>query len=68
MFKFRYRIQMKRLCLQNCMIFCLYKRSAIKRGYFEDEFAEEFVKPSGKKDVIIHRGYWQRIHIFRRVI
>ncbi|KAM3142116.1 hypothetical protein pb186bvf_005770 [Paramecium bursaria] len=44
------------------------KLSAIKRGYFEDEFAEEFVKPSGKKDVIIHRGYWQRIHIFRRVI
>lgn len=44
------------------------KISAIKKGYFVDNFAEEFTQYRGKRDIIIHRGYWARVHIVRRLI
>lgn len=49
-------------------MFYLYNRSAIKKGYFKDPFAEELVKGQTKKDVIIHRGYWCRHSIFNRLV
>lgn len=42
--------------------------SAIRKGYFSDPFAEEFTKYTGKRDIIIHRGYWARVHIVRRLV
>ncbi|CAD8080398.1 unnamed protein product [Paramecium primaurelia] len=44
------------------------KISAIKHKYFQDEFSEELVKGSSKKDVLIHRGYWCRFNIFHRIV
>ncbi|CAD8099933.1 unnamed protein product [Paramecium sonneborni] len=44
------------------------KISAIKHKYFKDEFSEEFVKGTSKKDVLIHRGYWCRFNIFHRIV
>lgn len=43
-------------------------RSAIRHHYFNDPFAEELVKGSVKKDVIIHRGYWLRFNVFHRLL
>ena len=42
--------------------------SAVKKGYFVDNFAEEFTQYRGKRDIIIHRGYWARVFIVRRLI
>ena len=42
--------------------------SAIKKGYFIDNFAEEFTQYRGNRDIIIHRGYWARVHIVRKLI
>lgn len=42
--------------------------SAIKKGYFVDNFAEEFTLYRGKRDIIIHRGYWARVFIVRKLI
>jgi len=44
------------------------KLSAIAKGYINDPFAHFFVKTHAKKDVIIHRGYWCRVSIFRSII
>lgn len=58
---------MQRLQWQKCIKFN-YNRSAIKQKYFKDEFSEEFVKGTSKKDVLIHRGYWCRFNIFHRIV
>ncbi|EWS72250.1 leucine carboxyl methyltransferase (macronuclear) [Tetrahymena thermophila SB210] len=44
------------------------KLSAVHKGYFQDNFAEEFVHTQGRKDIIIHRGYWSRVNIFTLLI
>jgi len=40
----------------------------VRKGYFEDPFAEEFVKFRGKRDVIMHRGYWARLYLFKHIL
>lgn len=40
----------------------------MRKGYFEDPFAEEFVKFRGKRDVIMHRGYWARLYLFKHIL
>lgn len=44
------------------------KVSAVRKGYFSDPFAEEFVKFKGKRDVIMHRGYWARLYLFKHIL
>jgi hypothetical protein len=40
----------------------------MRKGYFIDPFAEEFVKFHGKRDVIMHRGYWARLYLFKHIL
>lgn len=40
----------------------------MRKGYFEDPFAEEFVRFRGKRDVIMHRGYWARLYLFKHIL
>ena len=40
----------------------------MRKGYFVDKYAEEFAAYKGKRDIIMHRGYWARVHIVRRLI
>jgi len=44
------------------------KISAINKGYFEDNFAKIFINTNMRKDIIIHRGYWGRVNIFRLLV
>jgi len=66
------RTQTQRLWPANCIeryyLILIFKRSAIAKGYINDPFAHFFVKTHAKKDVIIHRGYWCRVSIFRSII
>lgn len=48
--------------------FILTISSAINKGYFTDIFSQQFVNNVTKKDVIIHRGYWSRVNIFRKMM
>jgi len=44
------------------------KISAIRKGYIKDNYAEEFAKYKGKRDIIMHRGYWARVYIVRKLV
>lgn len=46
----------------------MYCSSAIRKGYFSDPYAEEFGKFAGKRDIIIHRGYWARVYTVRKLV
>lgn len=58
--------QRRSTCLQNVTRLSL--SSAIKKGYFVDNYAEEFTQYRGKRDIIIHRGYWARVFVVRKLI
>lgn len=44
------------------------KISAIRKGYIKDNYAEEFAKYKGKRDIIMHRGYWARVYVVRKLV
>ena len=41
------------------------KKSAVLKGYMEDEFINFFVPQNVKKEILLNRGYWLRSHTFR---
>lgn len=43
------------------------KKSAIMKGYMEDNFINFFVPEPVKKEILLNRGYWIRSHSFRVV-
>jgi hypothetical protein len=45
-----------------------FDSSAIRKGYIKDDYAEEFASFKGNRDIIMHRGYWARVYIVRRLI
>lgn len=41
------------------------KKSAALKGYFRDDYISYFCPNEIKKEIILNRGYWVRVHFFR---
>ena len=41
------------------------KKSAVIKGYMEDDFIHYFVPQNIKKEILLNRGYWLRSHSFK---
>lgn len=41
------------------------KKSAVLKGYMEDDFIHYFVQGNVKKEILLNRGYWLRSYSFR---
>lgn len=54
--------------LSSKMYVTIQYSSAIRKGYIVDPYAEEFAPFKGNRDILMHRGYWARVHVVKRLV